>query len=95
MSHSSPTYDDLSLIYDSVIHTSVMYIEEEELYFVVFPRELKLGASRNRKVERTLVNKSFALYDLHFTKKNAFRTSLGTLVHTAKKNFSRMSHKIN
>ena len=44
MSHSSPTYDDLSLIYDSVIHTSVMYIEEEELYFVVFPREL-LGPS--------------------------------------------------
>lgn len=87
MSHSSPTYDDLSLIYDSVIHTSVMYIEEEELYFVVFPRELKLGASRNRKVERTMVNKSFALSALQstFHGKNAFKTSLGTLVHTAKK----------
>ena len=77
MSHSSPTYDDLSLIYDSVIHTSVMYIEEEELYFVVFPRELKLGASRNRKVERTMVNKSFALYNLHFTEKMHSKLLLG------------------
>ena len=59
----------------TVIHCYVH--SRKELYLVVFPREL--WASKNRKVERTLVN--------NFTEKMHSKLPLGLTIHLAKKKY--------
>ena len=61
----------MTTVFHCYVHSRI------ELYLVVFPREL--WASKNRKVERTLVN--------NFTEKMHSKLPLGLTIHLAKKKY--------